>query len=177
MFDDYIIPAVIIAFVVALIFFYLLMKKNKQEIDEAISQHKNNVDSSNSIKQLQLQSYERLILLADRISLPNLITRVGANIVGSAKEMQTLLVQNIKQEFEYNVSQQIYVSKESWEAVTNLKDQNILIINQVSSFLPENASAQDLNKALLEMLIEHPNASLHKVVMEVLSFEAKKILA
>lgn len=175
MYDEYIIPALVIALIIALVYFYLLMKKNKQEVEESIQDHRQKIQANDSVRQLQLQSYERLILLADRISLHNLITRVGTNITGSAKEMQILLVQNIKQEFEYNVSQQIYVSKESWDAITNLKEQNILIINQVASFLPEGASAQDLNRAILEMLAEHPKTSLHKIVMEVLSFEAKKI--
>jgi hypothetical protein len=46
----------------------------------------------------------------------------------------------------------------------------------VASFLPANATATDLNKNLLEMIIQNPKASLHGVVSEVLSYEAKKIL-
>ncbi len=90
--------------------------------------------------------------------------------------MQSLLTLSIKQEFEHNVTQQIYVSAESWDAVRNLKDQNILIINQVASFLPAEATGQDLNHALLEMLVQNPKATLHNVVSDVLSFEAKKLM-
>ncbi|WP_126974275.1 DUF7935 family protein [Gynurincola endophyticus] len=176
MYDEYLLPAVLVALLIAGAYMFFLMRKNKQEIKETLDQHKKTVDSENPARQLQLQSYERLILLADRISLPNIITRVGSNVTGTAREMQILLTQTIKQEFEYNVTQQIYVSKEAWDAVTNLKDQNILIINQVASFLPEGAQCQDLNRAILEMLVEHPKASLHTIVMEVLSYEAKKLL-
>src|SRR4029078_12128765 len=57
-------------------------------------------------KQLQLQAYERLVMLTERIALPNLISR--ANKPGlSAKEMQFTLLESIKQEYEYNASQQI----------------------------------------------------------------------
>lgn len=90
--------------------------------------------------------------------------------------MQVILTQSIKQEFEYNVTQQIYVTAESWEAVRNLRDQNLLIINQISSFLPAEASGQDLNRSILEMLMQQPKASLHNVVSDVLSFEAKKLM-
>jgi len=124
---------------------------------------------------LKLQAYERLILLADRISLPNLISRCnqpGLNV----REMQNLLVQTVRQEFDHNITQQIYVSPEAWDAIRNLKEQNLLIINQVSSFLPENATGQDLNKSLLEMVMQNPKASLHHIVSEALSFEAKKVL-
>lgn len=124
---------------------------------------------------LQLQAYERLILLTERIALPNLISRVNQPNL-SLRDMQSLLTQSIRQEFDHNITQQIYVSNESWEAVRNLKDQNLLIINQVASFLPAEATGLDLNKALLEMLMQSPKASLHTVVSEVLSFEAKKLM-
>ena len=123
----------------------------------------------------KLAAYERLILLADRIALPNLINRSnqpGLNV----REMQQLLVQTVRQEFDHNITQQIYVSPEAWDAIRNLKEQNLLIINQVSSFLPETASGQDLNKALIEMVMQNPKASLHHVVSDALSYEAKKVM-
>src|SRR5689334_15894255 len=60
-------------------------------------------------KPLQLQAYERLVMLTERISLSGLVSR--ANQAGmSARDMQILLLESIKQEYEYNSSQQIYVS-------------------------------------------------------------------
>jgi hypothetical protein len=126
-------------------------------------------------KQLQLQAYERLILLTDRIALPNLINRVNQQGL-SAKEMQILLTQATRQEFEHNITQQIYVSPEAWDAVRNFKEQNLLIINQVGSFLPPEASGLDLNKSLLELMVQNPKASLHSIVSDALSFEAKKLM-
>ena len=90
--------------------------------------------------------------------------------------MQFLLTNNIRQEFEHNITQQIYVTAESWDAIRNLKDQNIHIINQVASYLPAEASGTDLNKHLLEMIVQNPKVSLHNVVSEVLSYEAKKVM-
>lgn len=124
---------------------------------------------------LQLQAYERLVLLADRIALPNLIGRVGYEGL-SLKEMQTLLIQTIRQEFEHNITQQIYVSKAAWEAITNFKEQNIMIIGKIGSLLPSDATGADLNRQLLELLAQNPNMSLHGVVSEALSYEARKLL-
>jgi hypothetical protein len=126
-------------------------------------------------KQLQLQAYERLMLLTDRIAIPNLINRVNQPGL-NAKEMQFVLTQSIRQEFDHNITQRIYVSPESWEAVDKLKEQNLLIINQVASFLPDNSSGHDLNKNLLEMLMQNPKASLHNVVADALSYEAKNLM-
>ncbi|MEO6915823.1 MAG: hypothetical protein ABI151_09385 [Chitinophagaceae bacterium] len=124
---------------------------------------------------LQLQAYERLVLLAERISLPNLVSRINQPEL-TARQMQQLLTMSIRQEFEHNITQQIYVSRESWEAVTNLKEQNLLIINQVASFLPDTATGGELNKSLMELLMQNPDASLHKIVSEALQFEAKRLM-
>ena len=132
-------------------------------------------DQSVNPLQLQLQAYERLILLTERIALPNLISRTNEPGL-SVRDMQMMLVQTVKQEFDYNISQKIYVSSEAWEAVRNLKDQNIHIINQVASFLPADMSGTDLNRQILEMIVQNPKATLHSVVEEVLSFEAKKLM-
>jgi hypothetical protein len=90
--------------------------------------------------------------------------------------MQSLLTLSIRQEFEHNITQQLYVSPEAWDAVRNYKEQNMLIVNQVGSFLPEGAGGNDLNRQLLDLLVQNPKASLQNVVSEALSYEAKKLL-
>ena len=160
---------------------YLFWKQRK-EVKEALKKRGESGGSAKKVQkeaapgeQLQLQAYERLILLADRIALPNLISRINQPGL-SGRDMQALLTLNIRQEFEHNITQQIYVSAEAWEAVRNLKDQNLLIVNQVSSFLPADCSGQDLCRSILEMLMQNPKASLHNIVSDALSFEAKKLL-
>ena len=124
---------------------------------------------------MQLQAYERLLILVDRIALPNVITRVNQP-TSSAREMQLLLTHNIRSEFDYNITQQIYVSAEAWNSVKNLKEQNLLIINQLANVLPPNATGLDLNKLLLEFLMNDKKGTLHEVVSDVLSYEAKKLM-
>lgn len=129
----------------------------------------------NTTRNLRLQAYERLTLLVDRIALPNLISRVNQSGI-SAREMQLLLTRSIKEEYDYNITQQIYVSSEAWNAVKNLKEQNMLAVNQLASVLPPHATGMDLNKLLLEFLMNDKKGQLHEVVSEVLSYEAKKLL-
>jgi hypothetical protein len=131
--------------------------------------------ANNQHSGLQLQAYERLTLLTDRIALPNVISR--CNIAGiGARDMQELLTKQIRDEFEYNISQQIYVSPEAWKSLKNLKDQNLLIINQIARSLPENASGLDLNKSILHLIMNDSKADLHNLVSEALSYEAKKLM-
>lgn len=124
---------------------------------------------------LRLQAYERLVLLTERIALPNLISRLNQPGL-SAFEMKIILTENIKQEFEHNTTQQLYVSPVSWDAVRNLKEQNILVIHQVASSLPADASAGELNKRILELVMSQPGGALHEMVAQALNFEAKKMM-
>ena len=156
----------VVALVVALA---AIFKTNKKNGEPAKAQ-----GNYNSVP-LQLQAYERLVLLTERISLPNLISRTSQPQL-SAKEMQLQLIENIKQEFEYNATQQIYVSPVAWEAVRNLRDQNMLIINQVTNVLPPDATASELNKQLLEVIMKQEDAALHTIVLNALNFEAKKLM-
>lgn len=163
---DIILLVVVILFVVGGATYILLSKNGKE---------KKSGNSKNPSIQIQLNGYERLTLLADRIALPNLISRVNQNGI-SAREMQVLLTENIREEFNHNITQQIYVSADAWNAIKNLKEQNLLIINQLANLLPPNASGMDLNKKLLEFLISDKKGSLHEVVGEILSYEAKKLM-
>jgi hypothetical protein len=156
----------VIALVIALLAFFKAKGKEKVATD---------AEPNFNAVPLQLQAYERLVLLTERISLPNLISRINQPQL-SAKEMQLMLTENIKQEFEYNASQQIYVSAVAWEAVRNLRDQNMLIINQVANILPADASANELNKQLLEVIMNQNEAALHSIVLNALNYEAKKLM-
>jgi len=158
----------IVALLIAILSFYV--SKNKKQPAPPPSSEKYNAVP------LQLQAYERLTVLCERIAIPNLISRVN-HPLASAREMQALLIENIKQEFEYNSSQQIYVSKIAWDAVRNLRDQSILIINQVAAVLPADAQANDLNKQLLQVMMDHQDAALHTIVLDALSHEAKRLMA
>jgi hypothetical protein len=157
---------VIVLLVAGLIYLFFQQKKEERAGLEIVDP---------GTKQLRLQAYERLTLLVDRIALPNLISRVNQAGV-SAREMQMLLTRSLKEEFDYNISQQIYVTPDSWNAVKNLKEQNILVVNQLASALPPHATGLDLNKLLLEYLMTDKKGQLHEIVSEVLSYEAKRLL-
>ena len=167
MFDNQTIYIILIAIAIAAVLVYFFLDKPKAQKEEKTSNSGSNT--------LQLQAYERLILLVDRIAIPNLISRTPHDGL-SARDMQLVLTRNIRDEFDYNITQQIYIAPEAWNAVKNLKEKNLLMINQVAAALPPDASALDLHRATLEYLMTDKNANLHELVSEALSFEAKKLL-
>ena len=162
---DLTIVSLVLSGVAVLLSLYLLVRKKEPQPVAT--------ENFNSMP-LRLQAYERLVLLTERVALPNLISRLHQPGI-SAHEMKIILTENIKQEFEYNSTQQLYVSQEGWDAVRNLKEQNIMVVNQVSGTLPATASGSDLNKKILEVIIAQ-SGSLHEMVLQVLNNEAKKIM-
>ena len=125
-------------------------------------------------KKLQLLAYERLAVFAERAGLKNMISSAQAH-GESAAIMHGVLIQNMKSEYDYNVSQQIYVSKEIWGAVTKLKDQNIYIINQLAAMLPPQANSLDLSKRILEYCLTQQQ-ELNQIVLDAVQHEAKEVL-
>jgi hypothetical protein len=126
-------------------------------------------------KKLQLLAYERLAMFTERAGLRAMITNAEAH-GESAAVMHGVLIQNLKSEYDYNVSQQIYVSKEVWAAVTKLKDQNIYVINQLAAMLPPGATSLDLSKRILEYTLAQ-NTELNTVVHDAIQHEAKQQMA
>lgn len=131
--------------------------------------------SQTDTRALRLQAYERLVLLTERIALPNLISRVASPGL-SAYEMKIGLIEQIKQEFDYNSTQQLYVSEIAWDSIRNLKEQNIALIHQVSASLGADASAGELNKRLLELVLQQSGTPLHVIVAKTLNQEAKTLM-
>ncbi len=136
---------------------------------------KERLDINNEGIKLKLQALERLTIFAERVGLKNLVSRIDTMQM-SAHSLHISLVEMIKAEYDYNVSQQIYVSPEVWNAITRLKDQNIYIINQLASTLPQEAIAMDLSKRILEYSMTD-NAELNTIVLDALQYEAKRVMA
>ncbi|MEP6727084.1 MAG: hypothetical protein ABJC98_14790 [Bacteroidota bacterium] len=158
-----------------LIVYYYFYQRDKKALPEEIKVNTPPAQAPSSTQPLQLAAYERLVILADRIAIPNLISRTSQPGL-SKTQMQQLLTQTIRQEYDHNLSQQIYVSADAWEGVRNLKDQNIHLINQVASVLPAEANGLDLNKKILDFVLNQPHGSMHTLVQEVISGEARKLM-
>lgn len=71
---------------------------------------------------LRLQACERFTLMTERIAVPNLLLRIPPASGASAKEYTTTLLLTIREEFEYNVTQQIYVSDALWSVLLQARD-------------------------------------------------------
>lgn len=102
---------------------------------------------------LRLQAYERLTVLLERMHPNSLINRTREPQMNVA-EFRDALTRAIKSEYEYNLSQQIYVSADIWILISQIKDQMINMINQLAAQLPQEASSVELAKAVFNYTFE-----------------------
>jgi len=91
-------------------------------------------------------------LFLERISAHHLLQRVSP-IAPQPEAYKDLLIQTIEQEYEHNLSQQIYVSEPCWRMITAAKNSSI---QQIRSFKVsvDIKSAQEMSVPLFEALSE-----------------------
>ncbi len=138
-----ILPALIIGLAIFFAFiYYLRFRMRMIEIE-------NRRETGKTTLNLRLQAYERIMLFLERLSPPQLISRMQPGQLTAAQYHQ-LLLQTIRQEFEHNITQQLYVSDSLWTMVRNARESTAGTINSVARELPAKASAMDLATAILE---------------------------
>jgi len=106
---------------------------------------------------LRLQAYERMALFLERITFSKLLIRVSPN--SSNKEIyESLLIASIEQEFEHNLSQQIYVSDKCWNIINAAKNATIQLIRK-GALLEKTDTANKLREVLLTEMMEKESPS------------------
>jgi hypothetical protein len=108
-------------------------------------------DQQNTTTPLRLQAYERLSLFCERVNLPSLMLRVRQDGM-SAGQFKALLMLNIQQEYEYNITQQVYVSDQLWEIVKISRDDSVSTISLASEMVNNQSDNQELVQAILSIL-------------------------
>ncbi len=108
--------------------------------------------SIETVLPVRLQAYERMTLFLERTSPQNLLVRINQPGL-TAREFHKLLLEEIRNEYNHNVSQQIYIGEEVWSHIKNAKEDLILEINEASQSVHPEASSIDLAKKIFEVAL------------------------
>jgi hypothetical protein len=92
------------------------------------------------------------VLFLERIHPANLVMRLNDASV-NAVGLQSMMLQTIREEFEYNLSQQLYIPGHLWERIRNAREESVALINQVASGLSPESPSSDLVRALLNEMV------------------------
>ena len=117
---------------------------------------------------IRLQAYERLALFLERITPTKLLVRIAPTSTNK-EDYESLLIQSIDQEFQHNLSQQIYVSDECWNITKAAKNATIQLIRK-AGLLQKTNSANKLREVVLTEMMERSapsDAALSYIKQEV----------
>lgn len=101
----------------------------------------------------RIEAYQRAVLLMERIN-PNSLLMRHNNPKIKASEMQLILLESIRNEYEHNMAQQIFISKESWDIIKKAKDETIRIINLAGEKTKKDAKSIELSSNIFEIIKE-----------------------
>ncbi|WP_138991137.1 hypothetical protein [Larkinella sp. C7] len=108
---------------------------------------------TSEVTPLRLQAYERMALFLERITPANLLLRLSAE-APVALDLQQLLLREIREEYNHNVSQQIYMSQAVWEEVQNAMNEVIMLINEAAGQVSPESPALELSKKIFDIVIQ-----------------------
>ena len=97
----------------------------------------------------RLHAYERMTLFLERMSPQNLLVRLNTGSM-PAKDFHQVLLAEVRNEYNHNVSQQVYISDEVWDLIKNAKEDLIVSINDAASEMMEQSTSLDLSKKIFE---------------------------
>lgn len=97
----------------------------------------------------RLHAYERMTLFLERMAPQNLLVRLNTGSI-PAKDFHQVLLAEVRNEYNHNVSQQVYISEEVWELIKSAKEELIININDAASEMGEQSSSLDLSKKIFE---------------------------
>jgi hypothetical protein len=109
-----------------------------------------------------------MVLYMERINPTKLLIRI-APISNNKNDYENLIISQIEQEFEHNLTQQIYMSDECWTIIVTAKNSTIQMIRK-ANMSDRVDNADKLREVLLNDLMEKQspsNAALAYIKNEV----------
>lgn len=139
------------------------MKKDREKILVDLK-----TQNSKTVLPVRLQAGERLCLLLERITPNNMIRRVN-NPEYSARDLYTQLLNEVREEFNHNLSQQVYFSDETWEKVRRAVESVITLVNTAMQDMHEDSRGIDLAKRVFQHSLDQKSDAIQVALKSVKS--------
>jgi len=141
--SKYLLPLIVLLIAVLLILKHFSNNEN-------IKQRFATIQANNKlITPVRLQAYERIVLLLERIKPDAMALRLQKPNF-TALQVQILLLDTVRKEFNHNLSQQLYISDEAWQKTVNAKEQVVRLINLIGTDIEKSASSNEFVRAFIE---------------------------
>ena len=137
--------------------FYLLVRRyfdNRQKEHLLRMKIDERTETLKVVTPIRLQAYERMALFLERISPNSLVLRCyqpGMDM----HLLQGVMTKNIRDEWEHNLSQQVYISANLWAHIREAKDEMINLVNSSAVSLNEETDPTRLAANIFASVAQH----------------------
>ncbi len=164
----YTIPSIVVFTTVWVVMHYYYKNEEKKRLAET------NKQSKKEIMQTRLRAYERLSLLLERTEPEHLLADTDITNTDIISLQQRLL-RTVRQEFDHNLSQQIYVSDDLWDKIIVARDEMGAFISTMAMEMPKDSTALDYAKVLITAYKQN-GVTPHQNAMNLLKQEVRELL-
>lgn len=155
-----ILPAGLVIYGMYLTIMSFLKKEREKMVVELKTQN------TQTILPIRLQAGERLCLLLERITPNNLVRRVNSPEF-TARELYSQLLHEVREEFNHNLSQQVYFSDETWESVRRAVESVITLINTGMQEMGSESRGIELAKKIFQLSLDQKNDAIQYALKNV----------
>lgn len=164
----YTVPALIVLAATWLVLGKLL-KEERQRREYELRRQDRNITNP-----LRLRGYERLALLLERITPEHMLMSLDFTAM-TPQDLQRHLLQTVRLEADHNLSQQIYVSDRTWQAVLLAKEETLNFINAIAMQMPEGSTTLQYAQTLITAYNQNGETPTQHA-LQLLKQEAQSIL-
>lgn len=138
----YVVPALL----VWTAFFYSLRKFFRAEDKRRDFELKK--QNSKVATPIRLRAFERLILYLERAKPENIIPKQQSNKMNSM-ELHAIILKTLRNEFEHNLSQQLYISPKGWQLIKAAKEKLAHLYNSSAAAVDPHSPSIDFGREAL----------------------------
>ena len=123
-------------------------------------------DNNKALASLRLSAYERLVIMLERITPQSLILRHHIQ-ASNAGILQRDLIRAIREEFEHNISLQVYVSIGCWEKVVRARDETIELIKIAATKVDTSSDPILLSQEVIALESIVQNSAIREAIIAI----------
>lgn len=161
----YVLPSLVV-FATA---YFLIRSFLDHEVKQIKEEQKD--DTRKAVIPLRFQAYERIVLFLERINPSNMVLRISR--AGMTKELlQAELLRSVREEYEHNLAQQLYMTDQSWDMVKQAKEEVLSEINTAAAQMTEKNTAADYGQQIISIQLSkksHARDAALKVIKKEIS--------
>jgi hypothetical protein len=125
-------------------------------------------DNNKALAPLRISAYERIIVMLERSTPQAMVMRLSPT-ASNAAYLHLDLSKALREEFEHNISLQMYVSDECWNKVKRAREETNELYKVAFTRVKANSPASEFAREILHLEAAVGNSAIREAILAVRS--------